>query len=56
MSNHLLLLKRAARTPPGLHKGTMACRLHKMRSAMLLVGVNSWYVGLWKLTQTAFDH
>ena len=52
----LFLLKRAARTPPGLHKDTMACRLHKMRSAMLLVGVNSWYIGLWKLTQTAFDH
>ena len=31
------LLKRAARTPPGLHKGTMACGLHKMRNATLLV-------------------
>ena len=24
----------------------MACWLHKLRSATLLVGVNSWYVGL----------
>ena len=40
-----------ARTPPGMHEGTMACRLHKIRSAMLLVGVDSWYVGLFKLTK-----
>ena len=50
-----LLLKRAARTPPGLRKDTMTYRLHKMRSAILLVALTSWYVGLWKLTQTAFD-
>ena len=26
-------LKRAARTPPGMHNGTSACRLHKMGNA-----------------------